>query len=207
MKGDPSLGEALPQLGLDVPFPDSLGRVPGSASVRASAKKGKPFAVAGPDGSGIDLRVVRVCRAVEERLSERLTIPGLAAEVGLSLRRLGLLFRSDLGVTVKQYLNETRLLEARRLLRETFLRVSEVGYKVGFENPAHFSRSYRQRFGAPPRLERASVVEHSDRLGPGASSVGGSEFGLSSPLSPPPENQLVTVAVEDCFPTGFDDIV
>ncbi|MEN0004588.1 MAG: AraC family transcriptional regulator [Bacteroidota bacterium] len=55
------------------------------------------------------------------------------------------------GKTPHQYLKELRLQKARRLLRlGVYATVAEVAQEVGFSNARSFTRSYKQRFGAPP---------------------------------------------------------
>ena len=43
-----------------------------------------------------------------------------------------------------------KMKEARRLLETGALRVSEVAYRVGFDNPDHFSRRFKAYHGVPP---------------------------------------------------------
>ncbi|MDF7824301.1 AraC family transcriptional regulator [Pontiellaceae bacterium B12227] len=49
-----------------------------------------------------------------------------------------------------QYLLSLRVSEACRLLAETELGIAAVGERAGFEDPAYFSRVFRQRIGVPP---------------------------------------------------------
>lgn len=47
--------------------------------------------------------------------------------------------------------------EAARLLRDTTLSATEIGYVCGFADSAHFSRSFKKRFGHPPSAHRRAV--------------------------------------------------
>jgi len=42
------------------------------------------------------------------------------------------------------------LLEARRLLKNPELNVSEVAYDVGFRDPAYFTRCFKEEFHMSP---------------------------------------------------------
>ena len=44
---------------------------------------------------------------------------------------------------VKTYINQIRIIEAKRLLVESDLNISEIGYKVGFNSPANFNRVFK----------------------------------------------------------------
>jgi AraC-like DNA-binding protein len=55
------------------------------------------------------------------------------------------------------------LQEARRLLLAGETDVARAGYRVGYEDPSHFSREYKRLFGKPPtrdvaRLQRLTAI-------------------------------------------------
>ena len=51
-------------------------------------------------------------------------------------------------------LDERAMLEARRALRYTNLSVAEIGYAIGFADPAYFSRFFTRHAGCSPRSFR-----------------------------------------------------
>jgi AraC-like DNA-binding protein len=62
------------------------------------------------------------------------------------------------GETVAAYVRERRLLRARELLvgpPERNKRIGDIAYCCGFEDPVHFARLVRERFGLSPRDLRA----------------------------------------------------
>jgi AraC family transcriptional regulator, transcriptional activator of pobA len=58
--------------------------------------------------------------------------------------------REAFGLSVKAYIDERRQLEAKRLLLFTVRSVEDIGYEIGFHDPAYFSRFFRTRTGLPP---------------------------------------------------------
>jgi AraC-like DNA-binding protein len=50
----------------------------------------------------------------------------------------------------KTYVNQIRINEAKRLLKETQLNISEVAYKVGFSSPGSFNRVFKNLTGQTP---------------------------------------------------------
>ncbi len=48
------------------------------------------------------------------------------------------------------FIRSYRLHKAKILLETTDLAVSEVAWKVGYKDPAHFSRSFKDAYGNPP---------------------------------------------------------
>lgn len=106
----------------------------------------------------MDQRVKDVQRSIDEALIHALEISALADQVKLSVRRLEELFEAELGVSPKEYQVNQRLLKAAELLADFRFRVSEVGYKVGFQSPSNFSKAFKKKFGACPRVFRMNLI-------------------------------------------------
>jgi AraC-like DNA-binding protein len=70
------------------------------------------------------------------------------------------LFRRFLNTTPRHYIARLRTEEAKRLLRTTSLSIAEVGARVGYEDPFHFSRFFKHQTGFPPSVyrRRASIL-------------------------------------------------
>jgi len=83
-----------------------------------------------------------------------MTLDKLATTVGMSLRQLERLFKSELKTTPAQYYMSIRLKRARQFLRRTSLSVLEVGIAAGFNSPSHFAQTYKKCFGHAPSGER-----------------------------------------------------
>lgn len=109
-----------------------------------------------PDSCASPEALLRLARWLEENLGCSVTLAELARAAGISKGHLILLVRRHWQTTPMEYLWQQRLLRAAQLLRETGLSISEVADRTGFDNPFHFSRRFKQRFGNPPRLWRAS---------------------------------------------------
>lgn len=62
---------------------------------------------------------------------------------------------ADAGERCSDVVDRVRNEEAARLLAHGDLSVTEVGYVCGFADSAHFSRSFKRRFGCPPSTYRA----------------------------------------------------
>lgn len=97
-----------------------------------------------------------VIRQMQHHLEDPLPIPVLAAQAGLHPRDLERRFRRALGTTPHSYYRHLRLAQARGLLTETNLSVSEVATRCGFASPVALTRALRLHFGQTPRLLRKS---------------------------------------------------
>ena len=74
----------------------------------------------------------------------------LADEVGLSPRQLRRKLKDLTDLSTAGYIRSMRLQRAAQLLEEQVGNVSEVAYAVGFQDPKHFSKLFRQVFGIAP---------------------------------------------------------
>jgi AraC-like DNA-binding protein len=81
----------------------------------------------------------------------------LAAEVGMSRSGFAERFATLVGKAPMQYLTYWRMQLAGRRLRETREAVAQVGYAVGYESEAAFSRAFKREFGKGPGEWRKSV--------------------------------------------------
>lgn len=78
----------------------------------------------------------------------------LAREMNMSRSQVFRKLKALTGKSIVQYMREYRLHIARQMLQQGELTVSEVGYAVGFKDPAYFSRAYSALFGTPPSATR-----------------------------------------------------
>ncbi len=87
---------------------------------------------------------------VDRHFWENLTIEGYVGMLGTTRHLLEKACRNTYGLSIKAYIDERRLLEAKRLLLFTVRSVEDICYETGFHDPAYFSRFFRQKTGAPP---------------------------------------------------------
>jgi acetamidase/formamidase/AraC-like DNA-binding protein len=104
----------------------------------------------------------RVCRIIERGLDDPdLTPARVAQSEGISERYLQKLFEGA-GDNFSHYVRERRLQRAWADLAnpaEGHHTISEIAYRYGFGDSAHFSRTFRARFGHSPREFRQQEAE------------------------------------------------
>lgn len=113
------------------------------ASEVGDAKKALPQAV----------REVR--RVIDDRYGEMWDLDRLATVAQLNPKYLIALFRRHLDETPIAYLWRKRAESGHSMLCQTRLSVEEIAFRCGYQSVAHFSRTIKQRYGAPPRDIRA----------------------------------------------------
>jgi AraC family transcriptional regulator len=90
-------------------------------------------------------------------LDEKLTLTDLARISRLSPSQFTRVFKQELGVPPIEYLQELRLLRARRLLRDSDRTITEVAMSCGFNSSSYFSRCFQNRFGVSASSFRKSL--------------------------------------------------
>lgn len=104
----------------------------------------------------MDRRLAKAVDLMIATLDQPLPIGAIAARTGIPVWTLTRLFKRYLNQTPAAYYRQLRLYEARNLVRNSHLRVSEISSLCGFENPESFARAYRRKFGLPASLDRNS---------------------------------------------------
>lgn len=94
-------------------------------------------------------KVQQAIQLIDQEYQAAWTIPRLAREVGLNERKLKTGFHRLVQSTVHNYLEETRLNAARTLLADG-AKVTDVAMAVGYANPSHFAKRFKQRFDTSP---------------------------------------------------------
>lgn len=95
---------------------------------------------------------------LDQRYAETVRIQSLAQRLGVSPDCLTDWFSSIMGRTPRDYLRHVRLERAQHLLTTTDLPAHEVGRRVGYPDPAHFSRIFAQNIGRTPKEFRTETI-------------------------------------------------
>jgi transcriptional regulator GlxA family with amidase domain len=96
-------------------------------------------------------------RLTKEHIQE-LDLRFLAERLGASSRTLSRKFFNELQTSPGKWIQDKRLEMARRLLESTRLNVSEICYRVGYQDVASFSRLFVKATGVPPAEFRRQIA-------------------------------------------------
>ena len=97
-------------------------------------------------------RVERVRAILRERLAQPPQLEELGKMVGCSQFYLSRLFSQETGMTIQQYLRQSRMERAAELLRGGKCNVTEAALEVGYSSLSHFSSAFHETFGCCPGL-------------------------------------------------------
>lgn len=94
---------------------------------------------------------------IDGHLAEKLLLADVASAAGVGVRRLQLVFRTEMGKTPVQYILDRRLDRVRADLRtpsDQDTPIGTIAARWGFTHMGEFGRRYRARFGEQPSLTR-----------------------------------------------------
>jgi signal transduction histidine kinase/DNA-binding response OmpR family regulator len=102
-----------------------------------------------------DVFLQKLKQQIEAHLEDaEFGIEQLASVMALSRSQLYRKTKALTGQSIAVFVRTLRLHHGKKLLRETNLSISEVAYRVGFSDPAYFTKTYSELFGYPPGQER-----------------------------------------------------
>lgn len=86
-----------------------------------------------------------------------ITLEEISKKVGLSKYYFSHLFSNEIGENFSSYLSQYRLNRASQLLLDNRKEnISEIAYKVGFNDPNYFARAFKEKFDLSPSKYRNS---------------------------------------------------
>lgn len=95
-----------------------------------------------------DVRIFhRFNKLIEKHYQNHLSLPDYAAQIGVTEARLNSICRRLAGLPSKRLIMDRLMQEARRRLMYSSAPVTEIGYQLGFKDPAYFARFFRRNTG------------------------------------------------------------
>lgn len=88
---------------------------------------------------------------LSEHYSEPLSLSQVALHAGVSAAHLSRVINSRGGSSFTDLVNSIRIFEAKRLLEQTSLPVSEIAFRVGYGSIRNFNRIFQKYFDCQPR--------------------------------------------------------
>ena len=105
------------------------------------------------------------CKAIQEaqtllhdNLENPPSLAQLAAEIGMSMSKLKILFPKMVGCPPYVYLRRLRMEKAMALLVESGMNVTEAAMEVGYNSISYFTKAFYKQFGVYPSRARRQAV-------------------------------------------------
>ncbi len=117
-----------------------------------------PMILASEESTSIDHDQVvldAAVRYIDEHLAELTSLEHIAKTVGTHEKRLSVLFRQRLGITVFTFVRSARLRKAQQLLHNSAMSIQDIAAQVGFRSACNFTTAFREKRGMTPREFRS----------------------------------------------------
>lgn len=98
-----------------------------------------------------DYYIQEAIHYMEQNFQNDISIEEIAAVYGINRSYLGKIFRNSIGRSPQEFLMNYRMVKATELLKLTTLSIADIGTAVGYGNPLHFSRAFKNIYGVSPR--------------------------------------------------------
>lgn len=93
----------------------------------------------------------KVSLFIEERIHEHWTVKQLAEQFNLNASYLSVLFKREMGRTISEFVQDTRIGRAKKLLQDPHIKVYEVADQVGIQTTAYFTYLFKKLVGVTPQ--------------------------------------------------------
>ena len=94
--------------------------------------------------------IVKARKYIEENFRENIDRNDVAAVTFVTPNYLSKLFKNKMNMNLREYINQLRIEEAKRLLLSTSMSISEIASYVGYFNISYFSTVFHKLVGVSP---------------------------------------------------------
>ena len=94
---------------------------------------------------------------VQSHIMEKLTVPAVAAGIGVSASYLTALFQKHMELSPGEYIRRIKLGRSKQLMREGRMNFTQIAENLQYSTVHHFSRQFKQMFGMTPTEYAKSV--------------------------------------------------
>jgi AraC family transcriptional regulator of adaptative response / DNA-3-methyladenine glycosylase II len=114
-----------------------------------------------PGNALVDSRnrlAVALGRRIEQGALNEMSVPALAAQMGISERHLRRVIQDEFGVSPNKLLETQRLLAAKMLLTDTTMSVTDVAFASGFASLRRFNDAFKNNYRLNPSQFRRGAA-------------------------------------------------
>ena len=92
----------------------------------------------------------KILTYIDETLYEPITIAEICQKFSMSRSSLQILFKENMDMPPKKYINELKLEKSRQMICENKYTISEIALMLGFNSIHYFSRAFTQKYNMAP---------------------------------------------------------
>lgn len=93
---------------------------------------------------------IEIARYIKANYTTNITLDLLSEKFGYTPNYLSSQFHKSIGITIKQFLNDTRLENAAKSLLTTTQPITDICFQSGYTSLAHFLRAFKAKYNESP---------------------------------------------------------
>ena len=98
--------------------------------------------------------IQKIIAYIETDLSTDLSLKTFAKYLNVNASYLSTLFSKEVGITLSEYVNNSRIFHAKKLLQGTNLPIKSIAEQCGFSDTHYFNRIFHKITGTTPGVYR-----------------------------------------------------
>ncbi|WP_366294027.1 response regulator [Paenibacillus sp. AN1007] len=106
-------------------------------------------AQADPGSGGL---VAEAVQYLKEHYRTKIKLQQLANHIHVNAAYLGQQFKREMGISFSEYVHRLRIEEARRMLRRTNMKISDIAFELGYHDAEYFTEKFKALTGELPSL-------------------------------------------------------
>lgn len=103
--------------------------------------------------------VDRMTRYIRKNYAKPISAETLSHQFYLASNTIRILFKQRMGMTVHDYLTDTRMRKAKQLLADPDIRIKDVAARVGYDNVSYFCMRFARCYDVTPRMYRRQILQ------------------------------------------------
>ncbi|WP_019038411.1 AraC family transcriptional regulator [Psychroflexus tropicus] len=104
-------------------------------------------------------RIALVLKYIREHYRNDISVDDLADIACMSSSHFYKTFKNTLGETPMEYLNSERLKQAKKMIRTSTSKLSEIAYACGFNSSSYFNTQFKKQEGMTPSQFRKTILD------------------------------------------------
>ncbi len=103
-------------------------------------------------------KIQDIVEFINQNFQNKITLEDITKKFNTNKTTLNMKFKSEMNMTVTSYIISLRMQTACLLLKKTYLSVSEIIDRSGYNDESHFNRAFKKFTGTTPTLFRKQFV-------------------------------------------------
>ncbi len=112
--------------------------------IRVLQSKARQSLLEDTDNFLSDHRIAFAVGYIKKHLTEDISIDKLVDKACMSKSHFFKVFKNTLGISPIEYITAERIKMAKKLIKNSNLKISEVAYQSGFNNPSYFNKKFKE---------------------------------------------------------------